>query len=99
MNDWEILSDVFDDLDAPHKFVCSVVEFRKHLWKKYHINKIKFQEMLQRVYNDPKFGQKIGLYGGSIYLKDNWVKVNDRHYLLIQIDTPQHLKYMVGHRG
>jgi hypothetical protein len=29
--DWEILSDVFDDMDFPNRIVVHIVDFRKHL--------------------------------------------------------------------
>lgn len=99
---FKILSDVFDDLDAPMKIYCSVVEIRSHIWKKYKINKTEFQQMLERLCNvNSPYRQAIQLSGGPAhhYTKKNFVEVEGRHWLLIQVETEQHAQFMEGHRG
>ncbi len=78
-----------------------VVTFRQRLWGKYRINKRCFAEILQRLRDnrDVVGVNKINLYGGPIYLKDNWVPCDGRHWLLIEVETRDHMRKMAPHRG
>jgi hypothetical protein len=99
---WRILSGVFDDLDTPNKIVCSVNEFRSRLWEKHRINRNQFQEMLEKVCAEgSQYRAMIHLSGGPTghYTKTNFVEVWGRHWLHLELDTPEHMRFMEGHRG
>jgi hypothetical protein len=108
-DDFKILSDIYDEIaiemsERVPGYVAvgvTIVDFRKRLWKKYHINRRKFADMLQRVrdydYNNSNYN-RIKLYGGPIYLKDDWVECDGRHWLLIEIETEDHKRRMAPHR-
>lgn len=96
-----IISEVFDDLDAPMKIYCSVVEIRSLLWRKHRVDKIQFQQIIERLCAvDSPYRMKIQLAGGptGAYKKNNFVEVEGRHWLYIQVETEQHAQFMEGHR-
>jgi hypothetical protein len=99
---WIILSTAFDDIDAPNKIVCSVVEFRSWLWQKNRIDKEQFRVMLEELMlvNSP-FRMRIHLSGGPTghYTRANFVLIDGKKYLQMEMNTIDHMKYMEGHRG
>jgi hypothetical protein len=110
-SDFDIFSDVYDEIAiemserVPGYVVVgvTVVEFRKRLWKKYRINRKQFTDMLQRLRDHDRNSNsdryRIKLYGGPIYLKDDWVECDGRHWLLIEVETEDHMRRMEPHRG
>lgn len=106
---WRIFSAVYDEIAIPMSekipgyVACGVtiVDFRKLLWTKYHINQKQFAGMLQRIITHDRANRsysRIRLYGGPIYLKHNWVECDGRHWLLIEVETTDHIKRMAPHR-
>jgi hypothetical protein len=83
-----------------------IVEFQKLLWKNYRINKKEFATVLQMLRDYDRevlkyYSLRVKLYGGptSHYHKNNYVECDGRHYILIEVETEDHMKRMAPHRG
>ena len=111
---FKIFSDVYDEIAIEMSeripgYVAvgvEVVEFQKLLWKKYRINKKEFSEMLQKLRDYDRdvikyYRLSVKLYGGPTchYHKNNWVECDGRHYIVIEVETEDHMKRMAPHRG
>jgi len=111
---FKILGDVYDEIAIEMSeripgYVAvgvEVTEFQKRLWKKYRINKVQFAEMVQRIRTYDReilkyYPLRVKLFGGptSHYRKANWVECDGRHWILIEVETEDHMKRMAPHRG
>lgn len=105
---FKIFSDVYDRLaeKAEERIPGYVTvgeyipDFRRALWRRYQINRAEFQEFLQQLRAESSpYRMKINLYGGPIYLKDDWVECDGRHWLLIEVRTEDHERKMAPHRS
>jgi len=101
-NLWGKLSQAFDEVDTPMRVIVSIPELRSKMWQMFRINKTEFQKILELLWADESpYRNKINASGapGGAYTKTNFVELRGRHYMYIEVRTPEHEKYMAGHRS